>query len=215
MIKNLKLYGRVVAVALLSLTIPTIILVLITRNLMILASFVMLVLILPALLVGFLLFILIQRTKFEKSVNKKNINIICIIIVIIIIIIPIRFYIWARIPTEIIYDWHCDEGQVLCNNGNCSILSLKKGYYAAAAIGPHDGYFVGPNLTFDDRIDFYWGYDNFNHELTIDPHGYEGGGEVILRLKVTSPGKMTTYYVSSNNAPFDAKLFDGITWTGR
>jgi len=230
-----KIYGRITGITFLSVVIATVILILITGgNLFLFMNFIQLILLIPALLIVFIIFFVIQRTKYANSITKKKVNIICLVFVIVVIIFSGLNYYQVRVPDELLYEWCCDEGQEVCEYGKGSVLYLEKtwghSFHVTSNWGPHKGYFIRPNSTFEKKLDFGWGYDNLNNILTMHKP-YNSNTEVYnestdrwenmqewevqLRLDVTSSGKMTTYYVSSNNAPFDANFFDGVSWTGK
>ncbi len=215
-----KLYGKIVTTTLLSLLISTVVLTIATFNLWMLTNFLWLIYLVPALLIGYVVYILVKR-KTKREISSKNTNVVCVIVVAIVVLMSAFSYILFRFPDEIINEWTCEQNEILCVNGTCCTINISYD----GTVGRHDGFFIGPNLTFKERIKFLWHYDTLSNEITLSDFGYwfiNNGTkqttwewEVKLRLEVTSPGEMTTYYVSSKNAPFDAELLDGITWTAK
>jgi len=96
----------------------------------------------------------------------------------------------------------------------------------------HEANFTGKG---ERQFEFEWDYDRSSNDITFYNKNESGSGkgwyswdnetgewiweywewEVKLKLDITAPQKMTTYYISDKNAPFNAELFYGITWSGK
>ena len=233
MIKNLHLYVIIVATVLVSLFVASIIMMSAFFWSGPLVCILGLFYGIPALVAGFIIFIMIQKTNLSKYVNAKNTIILCIIIGVIIIGGATYFSSKTKIPYEIVNWWYCDSDQALCTNESCSILMIDFDY----TYGYKTGRYYEENIAGkgERRFDFDWNYDHPSKIITIfcnnesstsnvwSSRDNETGElirerldwEVKLRLDVTSSQKMTTYYISDKDAPFNAELFDGITWSGK
>lgn len=175
------------------------------------ANNIQLVIILPALIIVFVILYIIKKSNYERLVTKKKINVISLIFVIAIIIFSVYNYQGFRVPSEIIKEWTCEECESLCYNGSCSKLVIKRD----TTVGNQDGYFTHFNTSYEPSLKksykiYYWDYDKFSNIVTLE---FSNESIVKLKLDIKSSNKMTTYYVSDTNAPFDAKKLDDITWS--
>ena len=199
MFENLKLYGWIVATAFIFGFIATWTMMIATSNayfFIFLYGFIMT----PVLIVGFIVFLILQRTSFARFLNKRNIGIICVIMAIVVMIPAVNFTLTKLPPAELLYTWNCDEGQSI----NDSALAL---YYDSTY-----AWKVGHFIYEDVGREIEWDYDRSSNRFTFWPRGYKEW-EVSFRIEFTSDNTMTTYYISNVSAPFDARLFDGLSWT--
>jgi hypothetical protein len=176
----------------------------------------------PILIIGFVIFILIQRTKYARYVTNRNVQIIALIISIFVIGNSLFFFYEWSPPSGIIDTWHCKEGQLLCIDlsNNCS--RLKIGYDNTYAI--KYGYLDFITYNYSGSFDFEWNFDkltniitifynnNSKYEINLHNPPLDLEWEVKLRIETIDKDKLLTYYISDVNAPFNAKLFNGITW---
>jgi len=198
MIKNLRLYGMVVITTFISAYVAGEIIGIACSNafFMIVGS---LVIVIPALIIGFILFLLLQRTSLVKFVNGRNITIVCIIIVILFIAPAINYTITTLPPSELLYYWNCDEGQSI----NDSVLWLNyDDTYAEKG-----GMLLHENISYEIE----WDYDSNSNELIIWNERFEQW-DVKLKIEFIKSNIIKTHYISNNSAPFNAELFDGIIW---
>jgi len=174
----------------------------------------------PIVVFSFVIFIVIQRTKYAKYVTNRNVKIIALIISVFLIGNGILFYYEWSPPSGIVDTWHCEEGQLLCVNlsNSCSRFDIAYDNTYAREYGYLD--FITSN--YSGSFDFEWDFDKLSNVLTIfynpetnrmgrySPLDFEW--EVKLRLEITDENKLITHYIGEDNAPFDANLLDGITW---
>ena len=181
------------------------------------------VVIIPIVVIGFIIFILIQRTKYAKYVTNRNVQIIALIISIFIIGTSIFFYYEYSAPSGIIKWWSCENGQILCDKQNNSYSGFN--IFRDSTYNYRYGHLNFITNNYSGSFDFEWNYDKLSNIITIfytnysyhiiptpdePPLGFEW--EVKLRLEIINENKMLTHYISQDNAPFNAELFDGITW---
>lgn len=233
MIKNLHLYGIIVVIAFVSTIIATNIMMIATSNAYFVFFFYNFILI-PILIIGFILFLFLQRNSLVRFVNMRNAGIVCIITAIIIITPAVNFTITTLPPPGLENTWWCDYGQALCTNDSCCYLRMIYDETYARKTGR----FYDDNLTGKGKrtFEFEWRCDNmFSDVITIlctnnsdcprrwwwsldnetgEQVRERWNWEVKLIVDIVGDNKMVTYYVSDKNAPFNAELFDGITWTG-
>ena len=176
----------------------------------------------PFMIICVLIFLTKYGKRYSRFLTLKNTIIVCVFSAIIIILPAVYFNYTSGFPSELKNVWHCDEDQVLCTNESCSRLII----LFDEIYGRKTGFFYESNLTAERRFEFSWGYNGFFKEFTMQNIGFEywnnttqereiwkSNWKIKLRLDFTNSKKMTTYYISANNTPFNAKLFDGITWT--
>ena len=184
--------------------------------------FVFFAVIIPIVIFGFVIFILIQRTKYVKYVNNRNVQIFALIISIFIICSGIIFYYEYSPPSGIIDTWFCEEDQILCVNlsNNCSRFEINYDKTFARKYGYLDFYIEN----YSGYFDFEWNFDklsniitiyynnNSRHKINLHNPPLDLEWEVKLKLEIIDGGKLLTHYISEIDAPFNAKLLDGITW---
>jgi len=171
-------------------------------------------------LIGFVAYFLIQKTNFTKFITGKNINIFCIILAAVIITPALISYYYTVPPKEVTNWWKCDEGQEICNEISEMIIIYDKTY------SWKEGSFRRGNQDIPG-YKFIWDYDKSLKEITLTQREMSeihapklDGWTLTLRLDIDTTERnhytMTTYYVSDTNFTlFNAKLFNGVTWSGR
>jgi len=165
--------------------------------------------------IGFILFLIIWKTRLKKFVNKKSVNIFSAILILLGIAVAIFLYYHIVPPKEVTNSWKCNEGQEICNK-----IDGIRIIYDTTYMRKEGSFVVEKPQTSEDfdllDIEFRWEYDESSGELTIEE---ERLGWIKLRLDIDESKEphytMNTYYVdSSPGFPFDAKFFDGAEWTG-
>lgn len=208
-IKNLSLYGRIVATVFISIIVANIIMMVAVANPFLIIILYGIFVIIPALIIGFIIFVFLQRTSLARFVNKRSIGVVCVITAIIIIVSAINFTINTLPPSELFHTWRCDEGQVMCvNDSNCAVLDLGYDPTYGRKSGSLSYRFVNSSYL---GYSFEWDFDKSSEELKL--YDYSREWEVILRIEFIGNKKMITHYICDKNVPFNATLFDGLSWT--
>jgi len=158
---------------------------------------------LPALVVGFIIFLLIPRTKYGKFITLKSVTIVSVILALVIILPAISLY-YEVPPKEVTNQWHYDKDQEIC------------GVFKWMGIH-YDTTYTGKFGDFYDITSFEWEYDESTQVITMT--GYRNEWKLLLRLDINliagSHYTMTTYYVSDVDFTlFNPLLFDNTTWKG-
>ncbi|GAH14190.1 unnamed protein product, partial [marine sediment metagenome] len=108
------LFGEIVLVGFVALYINMFIMMQVASN----AGFLTIVICflgwLPALVVGFIIFLLLIRTKYEKNITLKSTTIFSVILALVIILPAISFYYETVPPKEVTNQWHYDKDQEIC-----------------------------------------------------------------------------------------------------
>jgi len=166
--------------------------------------------VIPVVIIAFIIFILVQRTKYAKFVNMKSIIIASIVFSAVIIGHFIQFnYEWSP-PNEIIDFWKSEYGRMDITFDDT---------YAWKHI----------HLEVNDNVngwsnDGQWDYDKSTHNFVIyfpfyptdssnraEDFDYEW--QILLKIELEDSGAMITQYISDNDVPFNAsKVFDDVTW---
>lgn len=221
--KKILLFGEIAFVGFVALILHFMIMIMVGPNYFFLTTYICLLGWLPAMAVGFVIFLLILKTKYEKFITIKSSTIFSFILALIIIIHAVSFYYERSPPSDVVDTWFPEEGQLLCVNlsNSCSAFEIQYREYHDSKEGYID--FITSN--YSGSFDFEWDFDKFSNVITIFynnnsryaiafPHNpdLDFEWEVKLRLEITDEGKLITYYISEVNTPFDAKLLDGVTW---
>jgi len=225
--KTLNLFGRIVAVVFAVVVINMILMQSICSNCGILTMIIFVFFGLPALAAGLFVFVLIKRTKYEKFINSKNVNIFCVILGVILaaIVIPqsINDYYDIVPPKEVTNYWLVDEGQDIKNHITGMDINYDTTYAAK------NGYFtIKTNNIYQSNIlegtNFIWSYDEVTKTITFTEQytmfsKKTDGWTLTLRLDINKSEEphytMTTHYVSNTNFTFfNTTFLDGATWTG-
>lgn len=208
--KKLRYFGIILLAVVVSFIIHSFIMSNIASNAIIISGFICLIFIIPSLIFGFIIFLFLSRSRFERFINIKSVSVVAIFVSLLIIIPTIFFYYDTVPPEEVTNWWICDPDQEICNetSGMMIIYDLTYAW--------KDGSFttVNPDLP---RSDFHWKYDESSKIITFS--GQRESWELKLRLDIDTSKEplytMTTYYVSDQNFPFfNVTLFDGANWTG-
>lgn len=214
MFNLIKLYGRII----LTLSLAIFISFLISQFFIASNSFLLYLSIIPSflviLIIGFIFFTLIQKSKFAGIINKKSINKICFALFILITIGTLIFRFFIITPGEIKRWWKCDGNK---NFSLCKEIEEIKEINGMRF--KYDDTYARKTGAFTEashyRIEFHWSYNPLSKRITI--RDFE---DQTLTLKVDINKledpyyTMTTYYVdSSSGFPFDGKLLDGVIWT--
>lgn len=214
--KKILLFGEIALVGFAALFLHALIMLRVASNAGFLTVAICLLVWLPTLVVGFIVFLLILKTKYEKFITLTNSTIFSWILALIIIIHAISFYYVTVPPTEVTNQWHYDGGQEI------SAVMKWMGIHYDTTYADKRGYFYKvPNAT--QGTDFEWKYDKLTQVITMTE--YEPAQEHIedwelrLRLDINliegSHYTMTTYYISDVNFTlFNPLLFDNTTWKG-
>jgi len=223
---NGGLFSRIVIVVFAIFFTNFIIMQLICSNCGLLNSIIFTFIGLPLLVIGYLVFVKLQKTRFAKLLTKRNVNIICVMLVIIlspiVIVSGINSYYQTVPPSELTKIW-------IMNNGN-NIMPKFAGMtlvYDHTYATKHGSFVINysyGDYTTLDHSDFIWEYSKTTNELAIkkskdwfqiDPTGWS----LTLKIEIDTskdPSIMTTYYINSTNFTFfNATLFDGATWYAR
>jgi len=218
--KKIGLYAIIVAFVLGAILISHIIAMTTFTNFGFFTSIICIFGILPALLIGFVIFLFLLKTRFERFINKKNIIIVGIILAAIIIIPAIYNYYDVVPPKEITNNWQCEAGQNITNYITGMDIHYDTTY------GFKSGDFVDVNGYVMENNSFLWEYDESSKEIIIKERNMNyfneqkhDGWALTLKLDIklveNSHYEMTTHYVTDTNfSLFNATLFDGATWTG-
>jgi len=207
---SFSLYGLIAIVGIFSMFIHGGIMGRICSNCAFLTLGICILAFLPALLLGFIAYYFLRKTRFAKYLNSKSIGIICIIMAVLIIIPAIISYYDIVPPKEVTNWWKCDSGQEICNEISGMMLIYDTTY------AWRDGSFTINNIDLPDS-GFNWKYDESSNKIKII--GLEQDWNLILNLDINTNLEphytMTTYYISDKNFSFfDVTLFDGVNWTG-
>ncbi len=218
---NLDLFGRIAIVGLLSSFVHAIILGEIGSNSAIFRIPTVLFAINSGILIGLVIFVLIQKIGHVRFQNKRKINIFCIFLAVAIILpATIEYYITIP-PAEVLNDWKCTGPHELCIEVGELRIQYDKTY------AWKEGMFGIQNTTYASMYDwknFIWQYDRLSKEIILyeadEKRHFEpkpNGWRIKLKLEITVDKEyynMITYYInSSGKTPIDAKLFDNVTWT--
>lgn len=166
---------------------------------------------LPAIVIGFIAFFFILKSRFEMYVTNRNINIVCVIVAIIIITPAFLYYHSVVPPTQVTNQWHYDSGQ------NISTVIYWMGIHFDRTYATKKGYFyIKGNAT--QRTDFRWEYDEWTRVITMTEQ-WSGQWKLSLRLDIAKVNGdyyfMKTHYICNQNfSLFDQWLLDNITWKG-
>ena len=202
MIKNIQLYVWIVITAVVFAFIATWTMMIATSNAYFFIFLYGLIMT-PVLIVGFIVFLILQRTSFARFLNKRNIGIVCVIMAIVVMAPAVNFTLTTLPPSELLYYWGPDdEGQSM----NISSLDL----YYDSTLARKRGHFVYDDLAYQIE----WEYDRNSNKFTFGELPMGHGWEISIRIEFTSDNTMTTYYLSNVSSPFNAELFDGLSWTG-
>ena len=169
---------------------------------------------LPALVIGFVVFFILLRTRFEKYITKRTTAIACGIVVIVIIAPAVQFYYITVPPSIIVRQWHNNPGQ------NISEVLNWMGIVYDHTYGWKSGYFYLKNgtTTTDWFTSFRWTYDEGTRIITMTAQ-FRNSWTLLLRLDITLVNgtyyAMTTHYLRSQNFTiFDPWMLDNTTWRG-
>lgn len=219
------LYGEIFIVSIFSMFINGLIMGYTCTNCPLVTIFLFIFVLLPILLIGFIVFLVLRRTKVANILNEKNVHIFCIVIAGIIIAPAALNYYYTVPPKEVTHIWAIDNNQPL----QTQILGMsifydntygKKGGYLFFNGRPGNGMFVAGYEVTDDSA-FTWSYDASTQELTLQQGNIwttvQNGWELTLKLIInttnTTHSTMTTQYVKDANFNFfNATLFNGVTW---
>ncbi len=211
MVKNLNLFARIVFAIMIAFGIDFSVNFLRCHLCIFNTFWTFIVLGIPCLLIGFALFFMIQKTKFANFVTKRNVNIVCVILIVTILIPSIINIIGVIAAPNLRGYWYCDENEDIYEK--FQIMEL----YKDPTYGWKRGeFFVDSGNTFSSISDpFTWQYDTSSNQLTLTEE-YDGW-TILLRIEHKNekyPSEMKTYYINSiGEAPFDAELFDEVSWT--
>jgi len=214
--KKFWLFGEIVLVGFVALFLHGLIMLQVATNAGFLTAAICLFGWLPALVVGFIIFLLILRTKYGKFITLKSVTIFSFILALVIILPAISFYYETVPPKEITNQWHYDEDQEISE-----VLKWMGIHYDTTYANKGGYLYKVPNAT--QGTDFEWEYDESTQVITMTE--YEHAREhiedwkLLLRLDINliagSHYTMTTYYVSDVNFTlFNPLLFDNTTWKG-
>ena len=224
---KLSLYGEICIVSIFSMLINGIIMGFTCTNCPIITIILFLFVLLPALLVGFIVFLVLRRTKAAKIINGKNIGIFCVVVAGIIIAPAAINYYYVVPPKDVTHTWIVDNNQTLQKQMlGISIFydttyGSKGGYFLNGGSG--DGFYISGYKVINDS-GFRWNYDTSSKELTLQQGNIwktvPRGWQLTLRLTITTTNAshptITTQYVRDVNFPFcNATLFNDVTWTAK
>jgi len=224
---KLSLYGEIFVVSIFSMLINGIIMGFTCTNCVFLTYILFFFVLLPALLVGFIVFLVLRRIKVAKIINEKNVAIFCVIVAGIIIAPAAINYYFVVPPENVTHTWIVDNEQALQRHMlGMSIIydttyGKKGGYFLNGESG--DGMYIAGYKVMNDS-DFIWNYDASSKELTLQQGNIwktvPNGWQLTLRLTINTANAshptMTTIYVHDVNFPFcNATLFNGVTWIAK
>lgn len=209
-INKLMLYGEIVFISFVALLLHFLIMGQVCSNCGFLTIGICFLGWLPAVVIGFVLFLFILKTKFGKYITIKSTSIFCFILAVIIIMHAIFFYYITVPPKDVTNQWHCNENQEIFN----VLKSMGFGY--DTTYGDRGGYL---NLKVNETqgTDFDWTYDEGKHTIIMTE--LDGDWKLILRLDINlikgSHYTLTTYYVDNRNFTlFDPLFFHNAHWKG-
>jgi len=213
---NLDLFSRIAIIGLLSSFIHIYILWEIGSDSAFFSSIIVLFTINSGILIGLVIFVLIQKIGHVSFQNKTKINIFCIFLAVAIILPAITEYYITVPPAEILKKWNCTGPHELCIE--VDLMQIR--YDNNGEFGIHNI----THVPMYELREFTWQYDRLSKEITLyesDEKNYHipkiNGWTIKLKLVITVDKEyynMITYYInSSGETPIDAKLFDGVTWT--
>ena len=218
---NLDLFGRIAIIGLSSSFIHAIILGEIGSNSAIFRIPTVLFAINSGILIGLVIFVLIQKIGHVRFQNKRKINIFCIFLAIAIILPAITEYYITVPPAEILKKWNCTGPHELCIEVDSLRLWYDNTYtWKSGEFGIQNA----THVPMYELREFTWQFDRLSKEITLyesDEKKYYipkiNGWKIKLKLEVTVDKEyynMITYYInSSGKTPINPKLFDGVTWT--
>ncbi len=218
--KKLKLYFVIAFFVLGAMFSHIMIVQIACTNCAIIPGYICIVGVLPVLLIGFVIFFFLLKTKLSRFINSKNVIIFSIIIAVLIIALSISFYFDTVPPREVTNNWRCKKGQDIRNEISGISIIYDDTY------GTRTGDFLDGDGYSMNNSDFIWDYNEISKELDIKERSHinfykvkQDGWRLTLRLDIklanNSYYRMTTYYVSDTNFTFfNATLFDDATFFG-
>lgn len=218
--KKLWLYTIIVAFVLGAMFISHMIVISTCTNCGLITGFICIFGFLPALLIGFVIFFFLLKTKFARFFNMRNIVIFSIILAVVIVI-PAIFYSYNTLPPkEITNNWECNVENEIYDKITGISIHYDKTY------GTKSGIFLVVDGYVMENNSFFWEYDELSKEIIIKERDMNyinklkhDGWTLTLKLDIklveNSHYEMTTYYVTDTNfSLFNATLFEGATWIG-
>ena len=209
--KKMNLYGRILLVGFISMFINLIIMSSICPLCGLYTLFYGILIFIPGLIIGFIIFFFILRSRFEKYIIGRNINVVCVFVAVVIIAPAFLYYYSVVPPTQVTNQWHYDSGQ------NISKVLYWMGIHYDRTYTTKGGYFyLKGNQT--QGNEFTWTYNEPTRVITMTEELF-GEWTLSLRLDIAKVNGnyyiMTTHYVSNQNFTlFDPLLFDNTTWKG-
>jgi len=213
--EKIWLFAVIVIAGFIALSIQFMIMLLMTGIGGLFTVFICLLVWLPAIVIGFIIFLIILKTRYEKFITLKSVRIFSVILAIVIIL-PAIFFCYVTIPPqEVTNQWHYDKNQEISE-----VLRWMGIHYDNTYITKSGYLYEVPNAT--QGTDFEWEYDKLAQVITMTEYDREPerieDWELLLRLEIKrteSHYTMTTYYISDVNFTlFDPLLFDNTTWKG-